>query len=281
MVRRLKDDLREIHGGFPKRNVVQIDIDGLPADAPELRLSSFARPVPPAPRTATQRRERNASRRRRPADHRLATAPALLGRSVRPHACVSIAGPSSGNGKRPERRPAAADRASISTCWAAAVGSDDDRATLSEEELQAEEDAQVEAATLGDRRTMADFAPRDCSPREQKLLDQMTEIAEEDRALPDGRVLQAHRLDSQEHVPGLPSGKRPRPAKWNDTAGPHLHRIRRHEALPAPAARRRHRRIRTAPTSGSPSITGPRQPRSARRSSRPSTPTRPSIRSAS
>ncbi len=41
MVRRLKDDIREILGGFPKRHVVQINIDGLPADAPELRLSAL------------------------------------------------------------------------------------------------------------------------------------------------------------------------------------------------------------------------------------------------
>ena len=38
MVRRLKEDLREIVGGFPKREVVQEEIDGLPSDAPELRL---------------------------------------------------------------------------------------------------------------------------------------------------------------------------------------------------------------------------------------------------
>jgi hypothetical protein len=38
MVRRLKDDLRKVQGGFPDRKVRQIDIDGLPADAPELRL---------------------------------------------------------------------------------------------------------------------------------------------------------------------------------------------------------------------------------------------------
>ena len=36
MVRRIKDDIREIQGGFPKRHVVQLDIDGLPEDAPEL-----------------------------------------------------------------------------------------------------------------------------------------------------------------------------------------------------------------------------------------------------
>jgi SNF2 family DNA or RNA helicase len=41
MVRRLKDDLRQIVGGFPKREVVQITIDGLPDDAPELRLTAL------------------------------------------------------------------------------------------------------------------------------------------------------------------------------------------------------------------------------------------------
>lgn len=41
MVRRLKEDIREIVGGFPKREVVQIDIDNLPEDAPELQLSNL------------------------------------------------------------------------------------------------------------------------------------------------------------------------------------------------------------------------------------------------
>lgn len=39
MVRRLKEDIRELVGGFPKRTVVQVDIDGLPEHTPELRLS--------------------------------------------------------------------------------------------------------------------------------------------------------------------------------------------------------------------------------------------------
>jgi SNF2 family DNA or RNA helicase len=41
MVRRLKEDLREIVDGIPKRNVVQVDIDGLPTDAPELLLAKL------------------------------------------------------------------------------------------------------------------------------------------------------------------------------------------------------------------------------------------------
>ena len=40
MIRRLKSDIRELEGGFPKRTVVQIDIDGLRDDAPELVLAS-------------------------------------------------------------------------------------------------------------------------------------------------------------------------------------------------------------------------------------------------
>ena len=40
MVRRLKSDIRELEGGLPKRTVVQIDIDGLGRQAPELILAS-------------------------------------------------------------------------------------------------------------------------------------------------------------------------------------------------------------------------------------------------
>ena len=39
MVRRLKEDIRSVQGGFPKRDVVRVVIDGLPDDAPELVLS--------------------------------------------------------------------------------------------------------------------------------------------------------------------------------------------------------------------------------------------------
>src|SRR6266481_5755670 len=41
IVRRVKEDLRIIQGGFPTRTVVQIDIDSLPEDAPELTLSTL------------------------------------------------------------------------------------------------------------------------------------------------------------------------------------------------------------------------------------------------
>ena len=38
MVRRLKDDLRRLQGGFPERRIVEVPIDGLAPDNPELLL---------------------------------------------------------------------------------------------------------------------------------------------------------------------------------------------------------------------------------------------------
>ena len=39
LVRRLKSDIRALEGGFPKRTMVPVDIEGLPSDAPELVLA--------------------------------------------------------------------------------------------------------------------------------------------------------------------------------------------------------------------------------------------------
>jgi hypothetical protein len=39
MVRRLKEDIREVQGGFPRRIVERVSIEGLPVDAPEIVLS--------------------------------------------------------------------------------------------------------------------------------------------------------------------------------------------------------------------------------------------------
>lgn len=41
MVRRLKEDIREVQGGFPRRIVEQVDIADLPANAPELVLADL------------------------------------------------------------------------------------------------------------------------------------------------------------------------------------------------------------------------------------------------
>src|SRR5438874_11462060 len=59
MVRRLKEDIRSVQGGFPKRDVVRVVIDGLPDDAPELLLSRLLDEY----RTAREERLANTTRR--------------------------------------------------------------------------------------------------------------------------------------------------------------------------------------------------------------------------
>jgi hypothetical protein len=63
MVRRLKEDIRSIQGGFAIRKVVQIDIEGLPATAPELQLSSLLDQY----RTLRESRLRDETRRKQAA----------------------------------------------------------------------------------------------------------------------------------------------------------------------------------------------------------------------
>ena len=58
LVRRLKSDIRELEGGFPKRTVVPVEIDGLPPDAPELVLPKML----DAYRVTRERRLMNESR---------------------------------------------------------------------------------------------------------------------------------------------------------------------------------------------------------------------------
>src|SRR5438105_4784897 len=41
MVRRLKEDIRTVQGGFPQRDIKRIVLDGLPDDSPELVLSQL------------------------------------------------------------------------------------------------------------------------------------------------------------------------------------------------------------------------------------------------
>jgi hypothetical protein len=81
--------------------------------------------------------------------------------------------------------------------FAQGIDNDDDRATLSEEELQAEEESQIEAATqeTSSSATSATFA------RERQLLD---EIAEAARSLPDARVRRLVDWIREQMCPGLP-----------------------------------------------------------------------------
>lgn len=218
MVRRLKDDLRQIQGGFPERKIVQIDIAGLPADAPELRLSKLLDEY----RNLREQRLSGESKRRQAAagllitglQQRLLSSIEAFARTLRVHRRTVQR-----QWEQAEAKESATQPTPGMFDLAGSVGSDDERAALSEEQLQLEEDAQfsaVSAATVG---PVSNSKEKELFAREQKLLDEMTEIAESARGSADARVSKLIDWIRENMCPDLPKpGKRSAtPARWNDT----------------------------------------------------------------
>ncbi len=175
MVRRLKSDLREVLAqGFPERKVVQIDIDGLPSEAPELTL----------PRLLAEYADLRAARLQ--AERKsVQNAAALVTTSLQKRLLSSIEAfwrtlhvHKKAIDKSSPARPTPAPR--NLSLLREAPGADDDRATLPEDEVEAEVDAQMEAATEA---TVAADAVR-----ERRLLDEMETIASAARGEADPRV---------------------------------------------------------------------------------------------
>lgn len=215
MVRRLKEDLRAVAGGFPKRVVRQIDLSGLPADTPDLRLSvlldQYRELREERLKVESKRKQATAALLISGLQQRLLSSVEAFARTLRVHRrTVQRHWDAAGDGRARSR-----DRSGEPTLFAEGIDNDDDRATLSEAELQAEEDAQIEAATL-------DTTPArpDAFARETQLLDEMTEIAEAGRGLPDARVRKLVDWIRQNMCPDLPplgtSQRQGAPARWNE-----------------------------------------------------------------
>ncbi len=221
MVRRLKSDLREIAGGFPDRKVVQIDIDGLPDDAPDLVLVRLLDEY------AKLREERlaGASRSRQAAAALvISSLQKRLLSSIEAFACtlavhrrgVESRAAQTGDQRTPPRRLAAQQAELL----AQAAGPDDERADVPEDEVAVEEAAAIEAATAASE---AGSDPGDGidrpSERERALLTQMTEIAEASRGRPDPRIEKLVSWLRDNLCPELPPlGSRTHPAtppRWN------------------------------------------------------------------
>jgi superfamily II DNA or RNA helicase len=221
MVRRLKEDIREIQGGFPKRDVVRVVIDGLPDDAPELLLSRLLDEY----RTAREERFASTSPRAQAAagllvvglQQRLLSSTEAFARSLRVHrATVERQWQEATAATAAEPRSLDRDAELFTT----AADADDERGGWTAEEEEAEEAAQIEAVTA----TAEADAPRDPAAqavwrREQALLDRMQEVAEQVRHLPDAKSLRLIDWIRENLCPGLPpSGEAPKGAspKWND-----------------------------------------------------------------
>jgi len=92
------------------------------------------------------------------------------------------------------------------------VGSDDDRALLSEVELAIEEEAEIASVTAATSGASDSEIAQVLFAQEQILLGQMTELADSSRALPDARLRKLVRWIKDNMCPALSSEG----ARWND-----------------------------------------------------------------
>jgi superfamily II DNA or RNA helicase len=220
MVRRLKEDIREVQGGFPKRDVVHIVIDGLPGDAPDLVLSRLLDEY----RVAREDRFASTTRRAQAAagllvvglQQRLLSSIEAFARSLKVHRATV-------ERQWEKGRPVGADAKASNReaeLFTIAPDADDERGEWTPEELEAEEMAQIEAVTA----TAEAESPRDATAealwrREQTLLDRMQEIAEKTRHLPDAKTRRLIDWIRQNLCLDLPPYGKPAqgaPPKWNN-----------------------------------------------------------------
>ena len=216
VVRRLKEDIRAVGvEGFPQREVIQVDIEGLANDAPELTLMTLLNQY----RDLREQRMKSRSKRQQAAAGLLITG--LQQRLL--SSIEAFARTLSVHRKTVQRQWDAAGSANSAPVaqtldlLSDSVDYDDERATLSEDELQAEEDAQFEAATAASAISTNDRNATEHWQAEQSLLDRMTSIANSARGQVDARVRKLFEWIEANMCPGLldQSGTT-RPA-WNDT----------------------------------------------------------------
>ena len=244
MVRRLKEDLRAVAGGFPKRVVRQIDLDGLPADTPELRLSAlldqYRELREERLKGETKRKQATAALLISGLQQRLLSSVEAFARTLRVHRRTVQRQWDAAEAGRPEpsgpRRRAArsSPRASTTTT----TGPRSPRRNSRPRKTPRSRRPRCDTTPAGTGR----LRPREAAPRRDDR-DRRGGPRPARRPGP-----QAGRLDPAEHVPG-PAAARddadPGPAGPVERhPGPHLHRVRRHQALPPAAALGRHRHDR-------------------------------------
>jgi hypothetical protein len=217
MVRRLKEDIRAVQGGFPVRNVVRIPIDGLSGDAPELVLSRLLDEY----RTVREQRFESTTKRAQAAagllvvglQQRLLSSIEAFARSLKVHRATA------------QKQWDKAKSAELiiqpdPELLLVAPDADDERAALTPEAAEADDDAQISAATAA---AEIDASPESMNEaiwqRERDLLDEMQEIAEANRHLPDAKtryLIDWIRTNLCPELPLLGQARRGEPASWLD-----------------------------------------------------------------
>ncbi len=202
MVRRLKEDLRKLVGGFAERKPVQVDITGLSLDAPELKLSKLLDEY----RQVRQLRLAGASKRKQAEasllvshlQQRLLSSVEAFARTLAVHRRTMEKIWAAAASATPPSQPT-----SLLDLLADKVDSDDDRSQLSEAEQEAMLAQEVENATAATAgvTTSANIA------REKALLAEMEKVADQGRGQPDARIRYLIDWIRQRMCPG---------GKWND-----------------------------------------------------------------
>ncbi len=220
MVRRLKDDIRQLEGGFPERSVVQVDLprelgqSALPAETPDLRLSALLEEYRKIRQLrlagATKRKQAEAALLISGLQQRLLSSVEAFARTLQKH------------------------RQTMNRIWSAPLGSpspsagrvdpalvigtldnDDDLAATPEAELAALEDAAIAAATEA---TAGDSAAANIE-LEKQLIAEMERVAEMGRGRAEARVQYLVAWIREKMCPGarLPGQPCPQPgARWSD-----------------------------------------------------------------
>jgi Helicase conserved C-terminal domain/SNF2-related domain len=223
MVRRLKEDLRELQvgsaGGFPRRIVVREAIEDLPHDAPELELSRLLDEY----RSAREERFASTSTRTQAAagllvvglQQRLLSSIEAFARSLEVHRRTVACQREQAAEAAPAGERDAVRQAELLTD---SPGPDDERGEWAGEELDAEEAARIEAVTAATESAAARAEPAAALwRREQELLARMALIAERARGVPDAKALRLIDWIREHLCPELPPfGRRPQgpPPAW-------------------------------------------------------------------
>ena len=229
MVRRLKEDIRQVQGGFPKRNVVPLVLDGLPTEAPELVLSRLLDEY----RSARERRHSAGSPRSRAAagllvvglQQRLLSSIEAFARSLRVHRETvrrhwersRAAADSDAHGASPVPDGDPESAIEQGDLYVKPADADDERSELTDDDANRLEDEQTESLTVAAERGGASDAAM--WMHEQQLLDRMQEVAEETRHLPDAKTrylidwIRAHQCPEMPPFGARPVGSSP---QWNN-----------------------------------------------------------------
>ena len=192
MVRRIKEDVREVQGGFPEREVRRIPIDDLHEDAPELVLSRLLDEY----RGLREERLKHAPARARAAAGLLVVGlQQKLLSSIEAFA-ISLARHRTTVRRQWERAVAGGAAASShgsalasARLFASPPDADDERAGLSDDDREAEEATQIAVINASaEVRTDGDAQAEAIRRKEEALLDRMQEVASAARGHPDAKT---------------------------------------------------------------------------------------------